>query len=105
MSLGLPRQENPAVPVYTGSTSLGICLRNEEVDKITRTFMRQWWTSLRGVEELAYVAADDLLPWCRCFSHDPRNKFGRSSNVVGSSILSDRAHCGMWPGFEGIENR
>ncbi len=151
--LGFTGKKIRQSPVYTGSTSLGMCLRNEEVDKITRTFMaavgyqgildmgyrfdardgkykvldinprigstfrlfvssggmdvaramyldltggvvqseeakdgckwlvedsdfgscirylrdgnlsmRQWWTSFRGVEELAYLAADDLLP-------------------------------------------
>ncbi len=151
--LGFTGKKIRQSPVYTGSTSLGICLRNEEVDKITRAFMAavgyrgildmgyrydardgkykildinprigstfrlfvsrggmdvaramyldltggvvrseeakdgrkwlvedcdfgscirylrdgnlslsQWWTSFRGVEELAYLAGDDLLP-------------------------------------------
>lgn len=151
--LGFTGQKIRQSPVYTGSTSLGICLHNQEVDKVSRTFMaavgyrgildmgyrydardgkykildinprigstfrlfvspcgmdvaramyldltgdrvrseaakdgrkwlvedsdfgscirylrdgnlsmKQWWTSFRGVEELAYLAADDLLP-------------------------------------------
>lgn len=39
-------------PVYTGSTSLGICLPNEEVDRLTRRFMKA--IGYRGILDIGY---------------------------------------------------
>jgi predicted ATP-grasp superfamily ATP-dependent carboligase len=39
-------------PVYTGSTSLGICLRNDEVARLTRRFMKA--VAYRGILDIGY---------------------------------------------------
>jgi predicted ATP-grasp superfamily ATP-dependent carboligase len=39
-------------PVYRGSTSLGICLANPEVDRLTRTFMKA--IGYRGILDIGY---------------------------------------------------
>ena len=39
-------------PVYTGMTALGICLENEFVDKVTRSFMKQ--IGYRGILDIGY---------------------------------------------------
>jgi D-aspartate ligase len=39
-------------PVYTGATSLGVCLRNDKVDRITRRFMRA--VGYRGILDIGY---------------------------------------------------
>lgn len=39
-------------PVYTGSTSLGICLANEDVDRTTRRFMKA--IGYRGILDIGY---------------------------------------------------
>jgi len=39
-------------PVYTGSTSLGICLRNDEVAELTRKFMKG--VGYRGILDIGY---------------------------------------------------
>ena len=39
-------------PVYTGSTSLGICLRNDEVDRTTREFMKA--VGYQGILDIGY---------------------------------------------------
>lgn len=39
-------------PVYTGATSLGICLRNDEVDRTTRRFMKA--VGYRGILDIGY---------------------------------------------------
>jgi D-aspartate ligase len=39
-------------PVYTGSTCLGICLRNREVDELTRRFMKA--IGYRGILDIGY---------------------------------------------------
>jgi len=39
-------------PVYTGSTSLGVCLRNDQVAGLTRTFMKA--VGYRGILDIGY---------------------------------------------------
>jgi len=39
-------------PVYTGSTSLGVCLRNDEVAEMTRKFMKA--VGYRGILDIGY---------------------------------------------------
>jgi predicted ATP-grasp superfamily ATP-dependent carboligase len=39
-------------PVYTGATSLGVCLRNDEVDATTRRFMKA--VGYRGILDIGY---------------------------------------------------
>lgn len=39
-------------PIYTGATSLGVCLRNDEVDQTTRRFMKA--IGYRGILDIGY---------------------------------------------------
>lgn len=50
--LGFTGRKLRQTPVYTGSTSLGICVQNDEVDQTTRRWMKE--LGYRGVLDIGY---------------------------------------------------
>ena len=49
---GVTARKLRQTPVYTGMTSLGVCLQNDEVDALTREFMRR--LGYRGILDIGY---------------------------------------------------
>jgi D-aspartate ligase len=50
--VGITGRKLRQTPVYTGATSLGICLRNDEVDETTRRWMKE--LGYRGILDIGY---------------------------------------------------
>ncbi len=50
--VGITGRKIRQTPVYTGATSLGICLRNDEVDETTRRWMKA--LGYRGILDIGY---------------------------------------------------
>jgi D-aspartate ligase len=50
--LGITGRKIRQSPIYTGATSLGVCLPNEEIDRTTRRFMKA--VGYRGILDIGY---------------------------------------------------
>jgi D-aspartate ligase len=51
-AFGLTGRKLRQTPVYTGMTSLGVCIRNDEIDRLTREFMKA--IGYRGILDIGY---------------------------------------------------